>query len=440
MFAAPRSVVLQPTTSCNLDCRYCYLPLRREHLTMSSTVARAVAESIRPWTEAGTVEVCWHGGEPLTLGPKRLALLMDCFTGLDVAHGVQTNATLITDEWCDLFEAYDVHVGVSVDGYAGDTPSRVDRQGHAPYERILRGIDRLRERGHPLSIIAVVSDPTVERARRLYDFAVEIGAASLGVNIEETEGVNLTSNAHDLQTVMAFWASLTRAWQANPVVRVRELESALGFVGSVLRWPGNPPMTRLDPLPTVAYDGAVTLISPELAGFDSPRHGPLSCGNVLDAQLDELIHAAWDTCWVLEFLAGVKACQTTCPYFAFCGGAHPANRYFEHGRFDIAEVQERIIEARAKGWAQVHDSVEAGISAMAAPLITEGGAPPAGVVSIAGPSVHLTAARMDELAPSLLATAAELSQLADGLSQELRTQKEVDVIHQSRREKASEPA
>jgi uncharacterized protein len=42
--------------------------------------------------------------------------------------------------------------------------------------------------------------------------------------------------------------------------------------------------------------------------------------------------------WMAEFLDGVEACRSTCPYFGFCGGAHASNRYFEHGRFDGTET------------------------------------------------------------------------------------------------------
>jgi DNA-binding IclR family transcriptional regulator len=86
----------------------------------------------------------------------------------------------------------------------------------------------------------------------------------------------------------------------------------------------------------------------------------------------------------------------------------------------LAEVQSRIHETRTKGWAQVHDSVEQGISAMAAPLVDPDSGRALGVVSIAGPSLQLTDARMNELAPSLLATATELSGLSGSLSSELR--------------------
>lgn len=128
MFNATTSVVLQPTTLCNLDCRYCYLPLRRRNLTMSTEVARAVAASIEPWTRAQAVEVCWHGGEPLAMGRARLGALFDCFAGLDVAHGVQTNGVLVDDGWCRFFTERNVHVGVSIDGTRADTAARVDRR------------------------------------------------------------------------------------------------------------------------------------------------------------------------------------------------------------------------------------------------------------------------------------------------------------------------
>ena len=91
----------------------------------------------------------------------------------------------------------------------------------------------------------------------------------------------------------------------------------------------------LDPIPTVAADGQVFLLSPELAGFKDPRYGDFSSGNVLTTPLREILRtAATSATWVPEYLAGVEACRASCPYFGFCGGGHAANRYFEHGRFD----------------------------------------------------------------------------------------------------------
>ncbi|MCI2415833.1 IclR family transcriptional regulator [Saccharopolyspora sp. K220] len=93
----------------------------------------------------------------------------------------------------------------------------------------------------------------------------------------------------------------------------------------------------------------------------------------------------------------------------------------------LVEVQARLDETRAAGWARVHDSVEEGISAMAAPLIDPDSAEAMGVVSIAGPSLQLTDARMEQLAPRLQETVAELSGLAVSLSNEARSRNHAEV-------------
>lgn len=336
------TVIMQPTTLCNLDCSYCYLPLRRESLRMPVTVAAHVAATTLVWARSQPVEICWHGGEPLAAGREHLAALMDTFTeaGTQVTHSIQTNATLIDKAWCDFLDDRDVRVGVSIDGHPGDNAARVDLVGRVAFDRILRGIELLLAAGREVSVIAVVSDPSPQRARRLHAFAAELGCTWLGVNIEEREGVNdQRPTSHDLNQTAEFWAELLRCWQDNPGVQVREIDRALGFAAHTLRdQPSSFGPAVIDPLPTVAFDGSVTLISPELAGFTSERHGAFSCGNVLDEPLDQLIDRGMAASWVQEYRRGLRNCRDLCPYFDFCGGGHPSNRHFEHGCLDTTET------------------------------------------------------------------------------------------------------
>ncbi|MEK8108710.1 radical SAM protein [Micromonospora sp. M12] len=113
--AVPSYVVMQPTTLCNLDCAYCYLPFRAADRRMSVPVAEAVAAAVSPWAATGRFSVVWHGGEPLAAGREHLADLIAPF-GPEVEHHVQTNATLIDDDWCDFFVRHEMRVSVSVDG------------------------------------------------------------------------------------------------------------------------------------------------------------------------------------------------------------------------------------------------------------------------------------------------------------------------------------
>ncbi|WP_412738037.1 cyclophane-forming radical SAM peptide maturase AmcB [Krasilnikovia sp. MM14-A1259] len=330
----PTYVVMQPTTLCNLDCSYCYLPFRAEDRRMSVAVAEAVAAAVEPWARAGRFSVVWHGGEPLATGRDHLAGLLAPF-GPSVEHHVQTNATLIDDAWCEFFAAYGVRVSVSVDGPRDRNGDRVNRGGRPAYDRIVAGIEALRRHGIPFSALCVVGRPEPGLAAELYAYFLDLGCDVLGINVEELEGVNTRANRHPAAGVTAFWAELVAAWRRDPRIHVREIEWSLRYVASVLDGTADDVLPRrLDPIPTVAHDGSVVLLSPELAGFSDPHYGDFTSGNVLTTPLAQIIADATRTPWIAEFLDGVEACRATCPYFGFCGGAHAANRYFEHGRFD----------------------------------------------------------------------------------------------------------
>jgi len=151
--------------------------------------------------------------------------------------------------------------------------------------------------------------------------------------------VNTRANRHDAADVTAFWAELVGAWRQDPRIHLREVEWSLRYAAAVLDGTADELLPRrLDPIPTIAYDGSVVLLSPELAGFHDPRYGDFTSGNVLTTPLGEILAGAARTPWIAEFLRGVEACRASCPYFGFCGGAHAANRYFEQGRFDTTET------------------------------------------------------------------------------------------------------
>jgi uncharacterized protein len=335
--AVPTYVVMQPTTLCNLDCSYCYLPFRAVDKRMPVEVAAAVAASVEGFAQAGRFSVVWHGGEPLAAGRDHLAALLAPFRAVE--HHVQTNATLIDDAWCEFFAEHGMRVSVSVDGPASHNAERVSRGGKPAYDRIVRGIDALRRHDIPFSALCVVGDPRPGVAEELYAYFLDLGCEVLGINVEELEGVNTRDNRHAAADVTAFWAELVGAWRRDPRIHLREVEWSLRYAAAVLDGTADGLLPRrLDPIPTVAHDGSVVLLSPELAGFHDPRYGDFTSGNVLTTPLADILAGAAGTPWIAEFLRGVEGCRTSCPYFGFCGGAHAANRYFEHGRFDMTET------------------------------------------------------------------------------------------------------
>jgi uncharacterized protein len=115
-------LVLQPTSFCNIDCTYCYLPSRNSKQRMPQEVLKAalafVARSGRLGPE---ISIVWHAGEPLVLPVSYYEDAMQTVARLlpgsmRVRHHFQTNGLLIDDAWCAFFARPDVEVGISVDG------------------------------------------------------------------------------------------------------------------------------------------------------------------------------------------------------------------------------------------------------------------------------------------------------------------------------------
>ncbi|WP_322761557.1 radical SAM protein [Frankia sp. Cr2] len=331
------SVVMQPTTLCNLNCSYCYLPSRKTRMTMAPDVARAVATAISDQhNQPSQMEVIWHGGEPLTVGTSCLSELFDCFAESATVHIIQTNATLIDHNWASFFSDRQVHVGVSIDGDAAANAGRIDYAGRPAFERIMNGISVLQAAKIPFDVIAVVSQPHRKRAESLYTFAQSIGCRSLAINIEEREGVNTRCQDTDIDAISDFWSALAESWIAAPTLPIREIDRLRSFAGSHRGSISGSPLD--DPFPTVAWDGSLTLHSPELAGFTCDRLGDFACGNVLTAPMIDLITQGQEARWVREYAKGVELCHRTCSLFEFCQGGPAANRYFETGWLDIAET------------------------------------------------------------------------------------------------------
>ncbi|MFD7317898.1 radical SAM protein [Streptomyces sp. NPDC059883] len=232
---------MQPTTWCNLNCRYCYLPFRKLKHQMSPDVAEALAQAVGQLDDSGhPIGIVWHGGEPLAVGQQNFRALLTPFEGLRRAgrihHYVQTNATLITDTWCELLPGYDVRVGVSVDGPAALNAERVDLRGKPAFDRILRRIAQLREHGIPFSVISVVGTLGIAMPEELLEFLTSLGGHSVGFNIEEIEGVNTDREPPTAGQAEEFWRRIltwTRQHPGAPAVReVERLAEYLQLIRS----------------------------------------------------------------------------------------------------------------------------------------------------------------------------------------------------------------
>jgi uncharacterized protein len=198
----------------------------------------------------------------------------------------------------------------------------------------------------------VINSTNSRHPRELYEFFRELGCHKVGFNLEELEGVNVAADVISTDAALSFWKGILDAWSGDPRIEVRELNAALSFADAVLHdrastWRPD----AKESLPTVAWNGDVVLLSPELAGMSSERYGNFVIGNVLNTSLVEIVRSGSDSLYVRDFVAGVEQCQATCRYFNFCRGGQASNKIQEHGRADATETdfcrntKQRLLDA-----------------------------------------------------------------------------------------------
>lgn len=184
--SVPLSVLAKPTgAACNLDCTYCFY-LSKELLydhgsqMMSEGDLRTYLENLFASQPDGPVEVAWQGGEPTLRGlaffRRAVAMAGQLHQpGQHVRHALQTNGTLLDDEWGAFLAENEFLVGLSMDGPAHlhDT-YRVNRAGRGSHEQVLRGWDVLTRHGVDVNVICTVHAGNQDHALEVYRYFRDI--------------------------------------------------------------------------------------------------------------------------------------------------------------------------------------------------------------------------------------------------------------------------
>jgi len=295
-------------------------------------VTTAIVRSLpMKWLSEKGVEIVWHGGEPLAIGPSGFAALIDPFERLRVAgrvrHLVQTGATLVTDEWCDLLRRYDVSVGVSIDGPRFVNQHRVNRAGKPMFDQIMAGIETLKRNGLGFTVLAVVSQGSMETPHQILDFLADLGCEWVGLNIEAKESANRNGTTPTIEQARRFWREVVTWSHKNPGMRIRDVESLAHYLA--MEPTARATDASYDPIPTIGRNGDVVLLSPELLDVSDAAYNDFVAGNVLTEPLPSIIRRSTELSYVQEFVQGLENCK----------GAHAGNRYFEHGTFTATETE-----------------------------------------------------------------------------------------------------
>jgi uncharacterized protein len=174
---------------CNLDCSYCYYvgrktlyPGKAQFRMNDDLLEMYIVQHIEAVTDP-TIFFSWHGGEPTMAGIdffRKTVMLQQRHLppGRTILNGIQTNGTLLDDNWCSFLAENHFMVGISLDGPEElHDLHRKNKTGKGSFREAQRGYELLQNHGIDPEILCVVNSLNVKYPLRVYDYFKNLGAS-----------------------------------------------------------------------------------------------------------------------------------------------------------------------------------------------------------------------------------------------------------------------
>ena len=319
-FSHPMYVMLKPVGArCNLACDYCYYLGRGLHT--GPVMDEALLDVfIRQYLEAQTmpeVLFTWHGGEPLLRGlafyRRALELQRRYGRGRQIDNCLQTNGTLLTDEWCRFLADNHFLVGISIDGPQSMSAFRGDS-----WDRVMHGIRLLQQHGVEWNAMATVNAANVGHPVAFYHFFRDIGCEFLQftpVVEPDRPDCSVTADAWG-----RFLCAVYDEWVRRDVGRL----FVQLFDATLANWCGEPP--GVCSMAPTCGQAAVMEADGTVYSCDHFVGSAYRLGNIRQQTLTELLYGDRQRQFGHDKLRLPRQCRECCWRFA-CHGECPKNRH-----------------------------------------------------------------------------------------------------------------
>ena len=242
-------VVFKVVERCNINCSYCYYFNMGDNTAMERPplVSTDIAELLARWIAQGCrdlripkVLISFHGGEPMMLKPRNFGAVCEVLRRhispvAELTFSMQTNGTILNEEWLALFDEYGVRVGVSIDGdREAHDRYRLDHRARSTFERTEENLKRLADwaQGNPRMMPSTISvlDPANDY-RKVYKFLRQFGVEQMNFLLPDRNadspltGPDGSSAAYGRALFEIFDAWLT---EDNPDVYIKYVHKTLG--------------------------------------------------------------------------------------------------------------------------------------------------------------------------------------------------------------------
>lgn len=225
-FGTPFSVTAKPAgAACNLRCKYCYYLEKdkfykkgESHIMNGETLEHFIKEYI---ASQPTVNVTfnWHGGEallrPIEYYRKIISLQTKYGAGREISNTIQTNGTLLNEEWCRFFKKYNWLVGLSIDGPRElHDKYRLSRKGTSSFDSVMHGIELLNKFNVEWNILATVNAANADYPVETYNFLKNLGTPFLQFTpvVERLKSDGMLSNQSESEGLLADFSVTPEKW------------------------------------------------------------------------------------------------------------------------------------------------------------------------------------------------------------------------------------
>ncbi len=335
----PFHLMIKPVgADCNLACEYCYYRGKRalypgSDFRMADEVLEQTTRAYLEANPAPEVVFGWQGGEPLLAGldfyRRAVALQAECAApGQRISNTLQTNGTLLDEEWCGFLRAHGFLVGLSLDGpRAAHDAYRRDPAGGPTFDRVMQAARLLKETGVEFNILATVHAANVGRPVEVYRFfRDEVGARFLQfIPIVEPVtaadgGVSVSARSVSGKEYGRFLARVFDEWVRRDVgtVFVQTFDSALAS------WLGGP--AALCVFAEECGRALVVEHNGDLYACDHFVRPEYRLGNIMEAPLARMVDSERQQAFGRAKREALPPACRECEYLFACRGGCPKNR------------------------------------------------------------------------------------------------------------------
>jgi anaerobic sulfatase-maturating enzyme len=335
-FARPLYVMLKPVGAiCNLRCKYCYYLEKKElypdskNFVMSEELLEKFIEQYLNSQTMPQVLFTWHGGETLmrniSFYKKALESQKKYGRGRQIDNVIQTNGTLLTDEWCRFFKDNNFLVGISIDGpqHCHDI-YRKTRDGRPSFYQVMKGINLLKKHGVEFNIMGVVNDYNVDYPLEFYNFFKEIGTPFIQfAPIVETVDGEVSSWSVDPEKWGDFLIAIFDEWVKQDVGKyyIQYFDSTLA------NWVGVEPGVCI--LAKTCGHAGVMEFNGDVYSCDHFVFPQYKIGNIHAHTLTEMMYSDKQTKFGMDKFDKLPTQCKECQYLFACYGECPKNRISE---------------------------------------------------------------------------------------------------------------